>query len=78
MLANISGVFNGVAIDGDMVGRTLFYGRGAGREATASAVVADICDVALNLAKNCVGRVPAFREGKQFCGRTSMDDIVMR
>ncbi len=63
MLGAISGVFNGVMIDGDTVGQTLFYGRGAGRDATASAVVADIADIALNLTKGCPCRVPAFRDG---------------
>ena len=38
LLANISDVFNGVLVEGDTVGQTLFYGRGAGRNATASAV----------------------------------------
>ncbi|MBE6379815.1 MAG: homoserine dehydrogenase [Lentisphaerae bacterium] len=65
MLGAISGVFNGVMIEGDTVGQTLFYGRGAGRDATASAVVADITDVALNIATNAVRRVPAFRAGSK-------------
>ncbi|MDD3154840.1 MAG: homoserine dehydrogenase [Victivallaceae bacterium] len=66
LLAQISGVFNGVMVDADTVGQTLFYGRGAGRAATASAVVADIADAALNLAHNCKRRVSPFRPGKQF------------
>ena len=78
LLANISGVFNGVAIDGDMVGRTLFYGRGAGREATASAVVADLADVALNIAHQSVHRVPAFRAGSQYAKVTPIDDVTLR
>ena len=40
-------LFNGVMVNGDFVGDTLFYGRGAGRAATASAVVSDIADAAL-------------------------------
>ncbi len=43
-LANVDGVFNGIFLRGDMVGEQLFYGRGAGREPTASAVVADIVE----------------------------------
>lgn len=78
LLANISGVFNGVAIDGDNVGKTLFYGRGAGREATASAVIADVTDVALNLANNCPRRVPEFRDGEQASGLLPMDEICSR
>ncbi|HZT05736.1 MAG TPA: homoserine dehydrogenase [Chloroflexota bacterium] len=46
MLAKIDGVFNAVAVEGDLVGRILFYGRGAGAGPTSSAVVADIIDVA--------------------------------
>ena len=48
-LAAVSGVFNAVEVQGDVVGTTLYYGRGAGRRATASAVVADIADAMLNL-----------------------------
>ncbi len=48
-LAAVSGVFNAVQVKGDVVGTTLYYGRGAGRAATASAVVADIADAALAL-----------------------------
>lgn len=49
MLASVHGVFNGVMISGDFSGQTLLYGRGAGREPTASTVVADIADVVKNL-----------------------------
>jgi homoserine dehydrogenase len=45
-IAHIEGVFNAVAIDGDFVGKTMFQGRGAGQGPTASAVVADLVDVA--------------------------------
>ena len=78
LLANISDVFNGVMVDGDNVGQTLFYGRGAGRSATASAVVADIIDAALNQANSCPGRIPAFRPGIQFSKVLPMKDITSR
>ena len=42
MLASVDGSFNAVQIEGDLIGRALFYGRGAGSEPTASAVVADL------------------------------------
>lgn len=45
-LAHINGVFNAVVIDGDFVDRTMFSGRGAGAGPTASAVVADLMDIA--------------------------------
>lgn len=78
MLANISDVFNGVMVEGDMVGRTLFYGRGAGRAATASAVVADLVDIGRNILTNSVRRLPAFTEGKLFDRLASMEEIVSR
>ncbi len=51
-LANIDGVFNGVLVRGDAVGDVVFYGKGAGKLPTASAVVADIIDAA-NRSENC-------------------------
>ncbi|MBQ7726925.1 MAG: homoserine dehydrogenase, partial [Clostridia bacterium] len=44
ILASVNGVFNAVMVTGDQTGEVLFYGKGAGKEATASAVVADILD----------------------------------
>ena len=78
LLAGINDVFNGVQVEGDTVGTTLFYGRGAGRRATASAVVADITDAALNLAHDCRRRIPAFVAGPQCDRQLAMDDIVSR
>jgi homoserine dehydrogenase len=49
MLASVSGVYNAVMVRGDMTGDTLYYGRGAGREPTASTVIGDIADIARNL-----------------------------
>ena len=59
VLANVNGVFNAVFIRGDAVGDTLFYGRGAGKDATASAVLSDMADAALDLAHGTT-RVPPF------------------
>lgn len=78
LLAEISDVFNGVMVEGDTVGQTLFYGRGAGRSATASAVVADITDVALNIVSGSVRRIPAFRPGEQFSEVASIDEATSR
>jgi len=49
VLASVSSSFNALAIKGDVVGETLFYGRGAGSDPTASAVIADIVDAAAAL-----------------------------
>ena len=46
LIANVNGVMNAVMVQGDAVGPTLFYGAGAGAQPTASAVVADVIDVA--------------------------------
>ena len=78
MLGAISGVFNGVMIEGDTVGQTLFYGRGAGRDATASAVVADVTDVALNIANKSVRRVPAFRAGAEDVQLVKPEELFSR
>ncbi len=53
MLASVSNVFNAALVNGDMSGETLYYGRGAGREPTASTVIGDIADIARNL---CAGK----------------------
>ena len=44
VLARVSGVFNAIAVTGDVVGTTVYIGRGAGQDATASAVISDIAD----------------------------------
>ena len=49
VLASVSGVFNAVAVRGDVVGETLFYGRGAGQDPTASAVISDLAEAAVAL-----------------------------
>jgi len=60
VLAHVGGPFNAVAVRGDVVGDTMFYGRGAGADATSSAVIADLADAALNLKFGSKQRVPAF------------------
>jgi len=49
VLANVNGVFNGIAVVGDVVGTTTYIGRGAGQDATASAVISDIADAVVLL-----------------------------
>ena len=60
VLANVNQVFNAVFVRGDVVGDTLFYGRGAGKDATASAVLSDLADAALDLKFGTPHRVPPF------------------
>ena len=59
LIANVNGVMNAVLVKGDVVGNTLHYGAGAGAEATASAVVADLVDLARTLDAAPDNRVPA-------------------
>ena len=58
LLANVEGVMNAVLVKGDAVGPTLYYGRGAGAEPTASAVVADLVDVTRMATADPEHRVP--------------------
>ncbi|MGV8893003.1 MAG: homoserine dehydrogenase [Burkholderiaceae bacterium] len=65
LIANVEGAMNAVLVQGDAVGPTLYYGKGAGAEPTASAVIADLVDIA-RLATAAPGqRVPhlAFQPG---------------
>ena len=66
MLASVNGVFNAAMVRGDLVGDTLFYGRGAGRLPTASTVIGDIGDIARNMAHGetrYARAVPEYGEG---------------
>lgn len=56
-LASVNDTFNAIFVKGDAVGDTMFYGRGAGRMPTASAIVGDIVEIARNIDHNCLGRL---------------------
>ena len=58
LIANVEGAMNAVVVHGDAVGTTLYYGKGAGAEPTASAVIADLVDVARMLTADPDNRVP--------------------
>ena len=57
LISKVDGVFNAVYVEGDAVGSTLYYGRGAGDMPTGSAVVSDIADIARNIVTNSIGRI---------------------
>jgi len=79
LLANVNGVMNAVRVNADMVGETLYYGAGAGALPTASAVVADIIDIARLLGADTGNRVPhlAFQPSQvQAQTILPMDEIV--
>ncbi len=77
-LAMIDEVFNGVMVTGDYVGDSLFYGRGAGRNATASAVISDIVDIGLNFEAGTSRRVSSFREGPLYTDVIRMEEVHSR
>jgi len=68
LIASVEGVMNAVLVKGDAVGHTLYYGRGAGAEPTASAVVADLVDVTRMHTSDPEHRVPhlAFQADQVF------------
>ena len=59
LIANVEGAMNAVVVQGDAVGTTLYYGKGAGAEPTASAVVADLVDITRLHAADPTHRVPS-------------------
>lgn len=78
VLASVSGVFNACFVRGDVVGDTLFYGRGAGKDATASAVLSDLADAALDLKCGSKRRVPPFVPHDKAGAVMPMDEVVSR
>ena len=72
-LSSVNGVFNAICVKGSAVGETMLYGRGAGQMPTASAVVADLVDVALGRAGITFNAMKTF-SGR--CERTPIADIL--
>ena len=58
LIANVEGAMNAVVVHGDAVGTTLYYGKGAGAEPTASAVIADLVDITRLHSAHVAQRVP--------------------
>jgi homoserine dehydrogenase len=63
-LASVNGSFNAVFIEGDAVGQLMFFGRGAGGDPTASAVLGDVVDAAVNLRKGSHASIGQFRPAR--------------
>jgi homoserine dehydrogenase len=78
VMASVNHVFNAVYVRGDIVGDTLFYGRGAGKDATASAVLSDIADAALDLKFSTKHRVPPFVPHELDGTVVPIDEVVSR
>ncbi|MEW6417716.1 MAG: homoserine dehydrogenase [Nitrospirota bacterium] len=78
LIAKVDGPFNAIYVDGDVTGSTLYYGRGAGSVPTGSAVVSDIIDIARNIQKEAVGRVPTLPASSGDRKIKKIDYIVSR
>ena len=76
VLASVNHEFNAVFVHGDIVGDTLFYGRGAGKDATASAVLSDVADAALDLKYDTKHRVPPFVPHECAGAVVPIEDVV--
>jgi len=62
VLANVDGVFNAISVTGDIVGESVYIGRGAGQDATASAVISDVVDAGTAIAHGIMPEEPVNRE----------------
>jgi homoserine dehydrogenase len=78
VLANVNEVFNAIYVRGDVVGDTLYYGRGAGQDATASAVLSDLADAALDRKCAAQHRVPPFVPHERKGAVLDIQDVVSR
>ena len=78
VLASVNHVFNAVFVRGDIVGDTLYYGRGAGRDATASAVLSDLADAALDLKCGAKSRIRPFVPHQRDGAVLAMEQAVCR
>ncbi len=63
-LASVRDSFNAIVVEGDAVGQLMFYGRGAGGRPTASAVLGDLIDAAVNLTKGTHGSLGSFAKAR--------------
>ena len=78
VLASVNHVFNAIYVRGDVVGDTLYYGRGAGQDATASAVLSDLADAGLDLKCGSKSRVPPFVPHEREGAVLKIDEVVSR
>jgi homoserine dehydrogenase len=76
LISKVEGPFNAVYVEGDATGSTLYYGRGAGDMPTGSAVVSDIVDIARDIRKNAIGRVPVITRTGRDIRIKKIDDVI--
>ena len=78
VLASVNHSFNAVFVRGDVVGDALFYGRGAGKDPTASAVLSDLADAALDLKTGTKNRIPPFSPHECDGSVAPIEEVVSR
>ena len=76
LLSRVSGAYNAVVVDGDLVGTVLLYGQGAGGRPTASAVVGDLIDLVHSMRKGVDNRIPMWFDRNY--PRRPFDDVLTR
>jgi homoserine dehydrogenase len=76
LLSKVDGVFNAVYVEGDAVGSTLYYGRGAGDLPTGSAVVSDIADISRHIVSSSAGKFPGFFKTAKPMPLMNMEDVT--
>ena len=77
LIANVEGAMNAVVVNGDAVGTTLYYGKGAGSEPTASAVIADLVDITRLHGADAAQRVPALAFQPQTFDQAMSDTPIL-
>ena len=78
MIGAVSDVYNGIKISGNVVGDTFFYGQGAGKDATSSAVVADIIDASLCMTLDTLKSFPGFVPFEGATGPADISEVTCR
>ncbi|MDA8077520.1 MAG: homoserine dehydrogenase [Nitrospiraceae bacterium] len=76
LISKVDGVFNAIYVEGDSVGSTLYYGRGAGDMPTGSAVVSDIAEIARGIADKTAGRTTGRQSPSGKKNLLKMDDVM--
>ena len=78
VLASVNHAYNAIFVRGDIVGDTLYYGRGAGPDATASAVLSDLADAALDSKCGAKSRIAPFVPHERAGAVLPMDKVISR
>ncbi|MDF2524782.1 MAG: homoserine dehydrogenase [Clostridiales bacterium] len=76
-LANVEDVFNAIVVKGNAVGETMFYGRGAGKLPTASAVVADVIDIVKHVGSGIESRLWKVKDATNVGNSEDLEDFYL-